>query len=358
MITYQFHLIIPYIFNIQAFELDILKTITLTDSDKKTLINKYKNFYFVIGMPDDHKKEFLEENISTALKDLQKMGFVQMGRTKYVISETGKLFIRYRCNSIPGFGLQQYYQLVHKIGKKILENQYSITVSSYYDIIRKIVNILDVRSLIRFVSRKKEERINTRVRITNFIRNKCGLFESTKFLRDLTFVVLVNYMIGNKIEAIEVKYLCSIPSFYKIRNTIPKILDVLRNYVSNFFSLAENNEDEDWMLIISYLKESLKYGIPIRHIPFRQNIPAKTIHRNAWLEIISGLQIKYENNLLNSYSEIFEKEKDFTYVEQIGPVRNRAILSNVENILRSESRLKAILNKYNLEFPFKVPLRI
>ncbi|MFX1569000.1 MAG: DEAD/DEAH box helicase [Promethearchaeota archaeon] len=344
------------IFNSNAFELDVLKTIALTDSDKKSLYNKYKNYYFVTGMPNDHMEEFLEDIISTALKDLKNMGFVQMGRTKYVISDIGKFYIRYHCSSIPGFGLQQYYQLVHKIGNNILENEYSITVSNYYEIIRKVVNILDEQTLIKFISRKKEERINIRERITNFIRNNCGLFESTKFLRDLTFVVLVNYMIGKKIEGIEVDYLCSVPSFYKIRIIIPKVLDVLRNYVSNFFSLAENNEDEDWMAIISYLKESLKYGIPIRHIPFRQNIPAKKINRNAWLELVSGLQNKYGNSL-NSYDEIFKKEQEFTYVPQIGPIRNATIINNVENIIRSESRLNILLDKYNLEFPFKVKIR-
>jgi len=133
-------------------------------------------------------------------------------------------------------------------------------------------------------------------------------------------------------------------------------VDIL-DFISEFYSLAENDEDEDWKAIINYLRESIKDCIPIKHVPFRMHIPPRIIHRNVWLSFISGLQIKYKEIKLNSYKDIFQKEDDFTSNNQIASKCNKKIKENVDNIIRSEAKLTELLDKYDLEFHFKMKIR-
>lgn len=343
-------------FQIDNFELDVLKTIALNESSKTDLRNKYSNYFFVAGMSDEDKEDFLKEYINIAIAELSKMKFIERGKTKFLISKIGRYFISSRCSSIPGFGLKRYYQLVHRIGNKILENKIEITTSNYYDVLRRIINIIDDGRLIKYTGRKTAQRIESREKCTEFIRAKCGLFESDKFLRDLTFVVIVNFMLGRQFEEIEQLYYCSIQTFYKLRSLIPQIIGILRGFISEFFSIADDNEDEDWQLLLNYLKESIKGGIPFKHVPFRLNVKAKEVHRTAWLNIIYGLQNKYLENPLKSYQEIFEKESSFEVIPLIGPSRNRIILDKKDNVIRAENRLNFLIGKYGLDFNFKVKI--
>jgi len=122
---------------------------------------------------------------------------------------------------------------------------------------------------------------------------------------------------------------------FKEQIVIPQIINILKGFITEFFTFADDDEDDDWKLLLNYLRESIKGGIPFKHIPFRLNVKAKVVHRTAWLSIIYGLQNKYSHNLLESYQDIFEKKED---------------------IIRAEKRLNKLVEKYDLDFSFDIKI--
>lgn len=341
-------------FQYDQFELNFLKTLALFDLDVESLKNKYSNFFFVSGMNESYKESFLDEIIKSTISELRKLKMIEMGRTKYLISDMGKFYIKKQCYSIPSLGIRQFFKIINKIGLKIIDGDYEVSISNYYHIIRTIINTMDDSSLISLNTRKRDERISVKSNIDTFIRDRCGLFPSSNLKADLTFVIILNYMLGLPLKEIEYKFKCSISSFYRIKNEIPKIIDKLNLFISESFSYSEDDIDEEWISLTKYLSKSIKFGMPIAHIPFRLQISAKKIPRNSWYSIMKGLKNKYKENFPTSYKDIFSKETNFQFVETIGPSRDAVIKENIEGIINSEKKLRKILEKNELTINFLI----
>ncbi len=84
--------------------------------------------------------------------------------------------------------------------------------------------------------------------------------------------------------------------------------------------ISENvgsDEQEDWLLLLKYLRDSIRYGVPIRHLPFRLAITPKQIFRRDLLEIIGYVKesLKNKGKPLSSYKETFEMVKEFQFLD-------------------------------------------
>ncbi len=343
-------------FRLEIFELEILKTIFTIPCDIDKLFNRFSCYYFVCGMEQQHKTDFLNTHIHSALNELQKLELIELGRSAYITSDYGKFYVSNQCYGIPGMNLKQYYKLLHQIINRILNNELEISVSNFYHIIREILNNFeeDEGLFIRF-SKSTEIKKKTIDKTIQFIHEKCGLLESSNLRRDLTFVILINYLMGKSLQQIEGDYEVEVSPIHKIIKTIPQIITKAHKFLSEAFSVEEK---EDWLTLLSFMRDSIRYGVPIMHVPFRSHLAPKKMPRNIWLEFILRIQMKHKDAPLKSYKDIFDAEKSFKYISGIGEIRNQEITENIDNICHSEERLREFLDRIEISFPFNVDARL